>query len=361
MFRIGLAEPRDKGAMTRFLSQFAIVTALPAGMLFAVVSGGWIWAAAAFVYLTVVAHIADQVIGDISENPDEDSLKTVLPLAISFVHFALLATGVLLMRSEHLGIGAKLLVILAYGQFFTVVSNAVAHELIHRSSRLERVVGKWMFISHLFGHHVSAHLLVHHPFVGTDKDPNSARVNETFSRFLKRSWRGSFSEGLRAESNRRRGTDPGSRSIVHPYLEYAGGAVFFLFLSGFIGGIPGMFGYVAMAVLAQTGLLLTDYVQHYGLRRSTDPSGKTEPVSPQHSWNSPKWFTRHLSLNATRHSEHHTRPAAAYTELRDLPPDIAPELPYPSGVMAYIALFPRFWRPLMNPRVAALQFESSEK
>ena len=346
--------------MTRFLSQFALVTALPAVMLLAVVTSGWVWAAAAFAYLTLIAHVADQVIGDMGENPVEDSLKTILPLAISAVHFVLLGTGMVLMTSEQLGIGSKLLVVVAYGQFFTVVSNAVAHELIHRSSRIERTVGKWMFISHLFGHHVSAHLLVHHPFVGTNKDPNSARFNETFSRFWRRSWRGSFIEGLRAENARRREVNPGQGGVVHPYFEYGCGAIVFLLVSWLIGGAPGLLGYFAMASVAQTGLLLTDYVQHYGLRRAIGKGGKPEPVTALHSWNSPRWFTRHLTLNATRHSDHHTRPAAPYTDLRNLPPDSAPELPYPSGVMAYIALFPRLWRPLMNPRVTALQIEKMQ-
>ncbi len=46
---------------------------------------------------------------------------------------------------------------------------------------------------------------------------------------------------------------------------------------------------LALAAYAQMQLLLSDYVQHYGLRRKTSENGKPEPVGPQHSWNAPAW------------------------------------------------------------------------
>jgi len=49
------------------------------------------------------------------------------------------------------------------------------------------------------------------------------------------------------------------------------------------GGITTALAYIALAAYAQSQLLLSDYVQHYGLTRKTT-GAKPEPVGPSHSW-----------------------------------------------------------------------------
>ena len=64
------------------------------------------------------------------------------------------------------------------------------------------------------------------------------------------------------------------------------------------------------------------------------------------------WFTAFLTLNASRHSDHHASPAKPYTELDGFK-NSAPQLPHSIPFMAVVALWPRKWRAIMNPRVKA--------
>ena len=342
--------------MTRFISHFTLITVIPALLLIGgAVLGGW-WPLAAVFYLTAFKYLADRVVDGVHSSPLEPWLKTALPVGLAVLHFLLLWVAVWSLATKPGDWPEKLFVFIGFGLFFATVSNANGHELIHRRTRFEHALGRWIFISHLFGHHTSAHLLVHHPYVATPYDPNSARLNESFYRFWRRAWKGSFMTGLMAE-NARRGLPDESRKITpsNPYFQYIAGAVGFVLLVWLFAGPKGVAWYLALALVAQTGLLVTDYVQHYGLQRRQFADGKFEATGPRHSWNAPHWFTRHLTLNATRHSDHHAKPAKPYTELLSYPPDVAPELPYPAGTMSMIALIPRLWRKVMNPRVLAVR------
>ena len=244
----------------------------------------------------------------------------------------------------------KLALFLSAGWFFGQVSNSNAHELIHRSSRLLHRLGKWVYISLLFGHHTSAHPLVHHVHVATDKDPNSAKLGQSYYRFLPRAWIGSFRAGLAAESARL--ARAGKPRWQHPYVTYVGGALGLLGLAGLAFGPAAPLWMIALCFFAQSQLMLSDYVQHYGLRRALREDGKPEPVGPAHSWNTPHWFTSSLMLNAPRHSDHHAHPARPYPALRLT--DDMPTLPRSLPVMGALALSPTLWRRVMDPRVKAL-------
>ncbi len=166
-------------------------------------------------------------------------------------------------------------------------------------------------------------------------DPSTARCGEGFYRFALRAGRGSFIAGLRAETAMLRRADrPMWR---HPYLLYVFGGVACVVGAFALGGAAGVLVYVAMCLYAQMQILMSDYVQHYGLRREVLPSGKLEPVGPRHSWNAPHRFSSALTLNAPRHSDHHVAPWRAYPALR-LNPAEMPCLPYPLPLMAALSL-----------------------
>jgi len=190
--------------------------------------------------------------------------------------------------------------------------------------------------------------LVHHVHVGTKADPNTARKGESFYRFFVRAWIGSFRKGLSAENKRFPRT--GQHWWRHPYIAYVGGAFGFLMLAALIGGPKGMVAALCLGGFAQTQLMMSDYVQHYGLSRQILPNGKPEPVGACHSWNAPQPMSSALMLNAPRHSDHHAHPARPYPSLR-LSDDM-PMLPRSLPVMASLALFPPLWRRVMDHRAA---------
>ena len=152
--------------------------------------------------------------------------------------------------------------------------------------------------------------------------------------------------------NVRRASPP--PALSHPYIAYICGGLLCLCLAFALGGLGGLAFYLGLCAYAQLQLLLSDYVQHYGLRRRILPSGKPEPVGPQHSWNAPQWYSSAMMLNAPRHSDHHLHPGRAFPALT-YDAQSMPTLPRSLPVMAVLALVPPLWRRLMDPRLARWQ------
>lgn len=338
------------------LLAFGIATFLPILLLIAATVLGGIWVVLALAYMTAIAFALDEVFAPLlSDADDADLLRAseIFCAVLAVCHFALLGAAIwVLSQAHHLSVAEKMGLFFAYGLFFGQVSNSNAHELIHRSRKVLFLFGKWVFISLLFGHHTSAHRLVHHQFVATTDDPNSAPLGMDFYRFAPRAWWGSFRAGLAVENTRRRTKHIAGGFLAHPYFQYIGGAVLTILAAALIGGFGGVLALFAIAGYAQMQLLLSDYVQHYGLIRLTLPGGKLEPVTTRHSWNAGHWFTSLLMLNAPRHSEHHIHPARPFPELSAVA-DRSPALPRSLPVMAMIALYPPRWRKLMDKRAEA--------
>ncbi|MFN3210402.1 MAG: alkane 1-monooxygenase [Roseovarius sp.] len=334
------------------LRLFTIATCLPVVLIGMAAAFGGAWAWAALGYLTVLTFLMDRLIAVEAENADPEAefpAAAALLTGLGLAHFALYAAALWAIAGPS-GHGAmeRFLTGFATGLFFGQVSHPVAHELIHRTARPLRLLGRLIYTSLLVGHHASAHLRVHHVHVGSDADPNSARPGEGFYRYATRASVGSFRAGLVAENRLRAGRKP---AWSHPYVLYVGGALALLAGAALLGGPKVLATVLALSLYAQMQILLSDYVQHYGLRRATLPDGRMEPVGPQHSWNTPHWFSSALMLNAPRHSDHHVTPSRAYPALR-LDRDTMPMLPLPLPLMATIALSPTLWRRMMDRRLA---------
>ncbi|MBR2658193.1 MAG: alkane 1-monooxygenase [Loktanella sp.] len=330
--------------MDKHAALFAFATLLPAGLIGIGALQGSYWIVAAVLVLTVVTSMLDRLLPE-DRTHDDGATGTALSVVLALAHLALVPVVVWALAGDMISRLEKVGLFFAAGLYFGQVSNANAHELIHRPQRALHRLGMWVYISLLFGHHTSAHVLVHHRHVATRKDPNTSRKGEGFYRYVIRAWVGSFKGGYRAEKDRL--ARIGRPAWRNPYWIYLGGGAAFIALAYGLGGIKGMVLYVALASHAQMQLLLSDYVQHYGLMRKSRADGKPEPVAAHHSWNSPHWYSSAMMLNATRHSDHHARPARAYPAL-ELPDD-APMMPRPLPLMASIALVPPLWRRIMDP------------
>lgn len=316
---------------------FALAAASPLGLLgLAAIWGGvWVWAALAYMALAAVAldSLVPLVAGSApgEEFPAADLLLALLGLG------ALVALPLLVRQiagPSELGLAGRVALFLAAGFWFGQVAHPAAHEMIHRRGRFLFALGAAVYTALLFGHHTSAHRLVHHRFVASGRDPNSARAGEGFYRFLLRAWPGSLRAGLAAERALR-----GGRAT--PYLWYAGGAVLALAFGYGLAGMAGLLVWLGLGLHFGAQVLLSDYVQHYGLARGSE-GARLEPVGLQHSWNAPHWFSSALMLNASRHSDHHTHPTRPYPALQLA--EEAPMLPWPLPLACLIALSPGRWR-----------------
>ena len=334
------------------VTYFALATLVPVPLLIlaSVLGGGWIFMA--ILYMAVFSFAMDEwTVLSVPDQPDTQELPTAdqLGIALAVAHFGLLALGLFALGGgTGLGIAGQIGLLFALGLFFGQISNSNAHELIHKSDKKLFELGKWVYISLLFGHHTSAHRYVHHRYVATGEDPATADLDEGFYDYAQRAWLDGFRSGYEMEvamTNRLEG-----KRRLNPYVIYLCGAAGLLIAALVLFGPLGLLAYLALAALAQSQLLLSDYVQHYGLLRRRLPGGKVEPIGPEHSWNAPHWFTGLLMLNAPRHSDHHTNPRKPFTGLKLPVANSAPMLPYSLPVMCAVALYPPYWRKMMSPR-----------
>lgn len=335
----------------RSLFTFAIASLTPAVCLVVACLSGGAWPILAVFSITVMVFALDKLTGDDWATPS-DFNGHALSMLIGLAHFGVLGVCVwALGAGDHLSGVDKILIFTAAGLWMGQVSNSNAHELIHRAAHTPRRIGVAIYASLLFGHHASAHPKVHHLHAATDKDPNSARLGEGFYRYGLRAWHGGFVAGLRAENMTRARATTQRSALTHPYVGYTLGAFATLLAAFALAQTGGVLALIAIAAYAQIQLFLSDYVQHYGLRRAILADGRAEPIGPRHSWNAPHWFSSAMMLNAPRHSDHHMHPTRGFPEL-ELRADTMPMLPHSVPVMACVALVPPLWKRVMNPRVA---------
>ncbi|MCG8592003.1 MAG: alkane 1-monooxygenase [Proteobacteria bacterium] len=189
----------------------------------------------------------------------------------------------------------------------------VAHELIHRKSKLSWWMGRVLMGTVLYEHFTTEHLRGHHLRVGTPEDPATARYDETFWHFLRRTLPGQFRSAWRLEC-RRLGDSAlplwdrrqwGNRVLQGLVAQWA-----FALALGFAFGAAGFVAFVAQAFMAVVLLEAVNYFEHWGLER-TSPR-----VRPTDSWDTDSWFTLYSLVGLSRHADHHAHASRPYQQLR---------------------------------------------
>jgi alkane 1-monooxygenase len=183
-----------------------------------------------------------------------------------------------------------------------------SHELMHQKPKFERWLADILLAMVLYSHFRSEHLLVHHRYVATPRDPVSARFNEHFWRFFPRVLRDSYTSAFKAEAAMlaRKGKPWHDRS--NPFWRFWLMQAVFILLAVALGGVWGLFLFATQAFWAIFQLELVNYVEHYGLTHEHLGEGKYEHVKPRHSWNAAHKASNWLLINLQRHSDHHYKP-----------------------------------------------------
>ncbi len=256
-------------------------------------------------------------------------------------------------EAAHLGSLEKIGLFFGMGVISGTIGINYSHELMHQKNRYERWLGDLLLAMVLYSHFRSEHLLVHHRYVGTPRDPVTARYNEGFHRFYPRvlvqCWRSAF----RAEAERLKRKDLPWYHRSNPFLRYWALQAAMILLAILLGGWSGLALFLVQAGVAIWQLELVNYIEHYGLTRKHLGAGKYEHVKPHHSWNAAQKASNWLLINLQRHSDHHYKPDRRFPLLQTYSKDEAPQLPYGYPVMAVAAMIPPLWRRVMNPKVRA--------
>ncbi len=228
----------------------------------------------------------------------------------------------------------------------------VAHELMHRSTRLHRAAAELLMLSVTYTHFCIEHVLGHHVQVATDSDAASARKNESFFAFLPRTLTWTLRSAWQLETARAQAKKE-SGSLRDRRVRYAVcTAIIYSALYGFF-GTRGVLFWLVQSVVAVILLETINYVEHYGLSRKMRENGRVEVVRPEHSWNSSHPVTGIFLFHLPRHSDHHAHASRAYYQLEDIAD--APQLPTGYAAMLWLAWIPPLFMRAMNPRVDMLR------
>jgi len=248
---------------------------------------------------------------------------------------------------ERLGLTATL------GLANGAIGFTLAHELIHRTDRFEYLAGRVLLLGLAYSHYAVEHVRGHHRYVGTPRDPATARMGESFPLFWPRSVFGQIASAWRLEAERLAKLGRPALSLGNDFLR---GAVLELVLFALLAWWLGPLGlglfllHVLVAVILLEG---ANYCEHYGLARREIAPGRYEPQAPWHAWDSYGRVTNWFIIELGRHSDHHGQPGRPYQFLRT---DAAsPQLPASYGAMILLATIPPLWFRIMDRRAKAWQ------
>jgi alkane 1-monooxygenase len=281
-----------------------------------------------------------------------DRMLRVIPWICGLVWLALLAWAIALVpRLSALPAVHVVGFVVSLGVVGGILAINVGHELIHRNNKAERFFGGVLLASVCYGVFKVEHVRGHHLRVGTRDDPATARRGESAYAFVPRAIAGTHVHGWRLESERlaRAGMSGLAGVLRNEVLHWTALTTLMAAAAFAWAGPAAMVVFLLAGIVAIIELELVDYIEHYGLSRSTDASGKLEPVRYEHSWDYSGWFTNALLINLQRHSDHHAHGGRAFGALNSHPE--APQLPASYAGMLLAALVPPLYRALIHPRL----------
>ena len=315
--------------------------------------GGW-WILGPFAFLFVNGLDAASGTEERNMNPDRDPeaglfwyklsawiWAALWPVTLAFALWRIFATGQLATWE------ACLLVAGMAGNATSVFT--VGHEFIHRRAVWERRVGEFLLASVSYPLYATEHVYIHHSLVCTPGDPESVRRGVGFWRFLAKNLPRSVMSCWRFERQRLARRRLPVWHYTNAFWRYAIEAAAWYALAWWLGGVWGIVVFAVLGSSVVFQIRVSDYVQHYGLRRVRLPGGRFERVQRHHTWSAAYRLSNWLFYNGQRHPDHHAASNRRYPLLQNCGDDLSPQLPATYGVMNGLALFPERWFRTMDP------------
>ena len=213
-----------------------------------------------------ILPLIDQYVGLRIENLDTNlekpklfwyQLITLIWAPIQFITlFGILALTI----TTDMTLVEKIGLFCAMGVLTGTIGINYAHELMHKSGKLERWLADLLLSMVIYSHFRSEHLLVHHIHVGTPKDPVTAKYNESFYRFFIRVLIQCPISSFKSETRKlgRKGLPPSDFS--NPFYIYFALQFSMIVLSILLGGFLGLFLFVLQSLIAILLLELVNYI-----------------------------------------------------------------------------------------------------
>ena len=225
----------------------------------------------------------------------------------------------------------------------------VGHELGHRKSIIARTCSKLLYLPCQYMHFYIEHNFGHHINVATPEDPATARYKQTLYSFWITSVVRTYVSAWEIQLKLLKVSKRNFFSIKNDMVFYTLFQITFLAFVYYNFGLYLTLLSILMSVISFLFLETINYVEHYGLLRKKEPSGRYERVKPHHSWNSNHTIGRIVLYELTRHSDHHFKSSKKYQVLESL--DDCPHLPYGYPTSILLSFIPPLWFSIMNPLV----------
>lgn len=312
------------------------------------------WTGPALVHGIIPA--LDRAIGEDKSNPPESAVKTLeqdkyydrIVKAFIPTQYAMTFMGAWLASRKNTPLSDKIGITLTVGAINGVGINT-AHELGHKSNKLNKLMAMAALAPTGYTHFVVEHNFGHHKRVATPEDPASSRMGESFWKFLPRTVVGGIKSAVKIEKARLARKGKGFWTLDNELLQGWAMSAGFFGATTLICGPRAVPFLAAQAAYGASLLETVNYVEHYGLLRQKDSKGKYQRTQPEHSWNSNHIVTNLFLYQLQRHSDHHAHPQRSFQALRHF--EHAPQLPGGYASMLLPAYLPSWWYEMMDKRV----------
>jgi len=337
---------------------FGVAYLVPLLLCWSLQQGGWFYYAVPLFVFGLIP-VLDALLGTWLHNPSPEETQQLLQsrgfqLMIWLyvpVQVGLVLGGAWQVSQAGLSLFEQIGLTLSVGICTGAIGITLAHELMHKTSRFERLLSQILLLMVAYMHFYIEHLRGHHRRVATPADPASAQLGESFYSFYVRTVLGSWRDSWALERQRllKKG---------HAFWSHHNQMLWFTLLPLLLAagllqlwGLAALVFFLGQCLVAFSLLEAVNYVEHYGLSRREIRPGVYEPVAVQHSWNANYLLTNCFLFMLQRHSDHHAHQSRHYQVLRQF--DVSPQLPAGYATMLLLALVPPLWRRVMDPRVAA--------
>ena len=294
--------------------------------------------------------LGDSLLGmDLSQPKLKKAWLLKLPLYLCFPLMVLLHISIAIWtRTMFDGSQGMLVNVLALmGGCLTMMGYGivVGHELVHMTrSKVSVILGRLLYSMIGNPDFSIEHVFIHHAYLGTNKDPATAKKGESvYGFFLRSSWQGHLA-AWRFELERlkkaRISTYSFKNKLLTGYLMCIIWPILYFALSGF----SGLVVCLCLMLVGKFVFEAINYVEHYGLERQVN-----EPIAPHHSWNCNTRMSYIVLLGLARHSAHHERGQTPYWQLAAYPD--APQMPFGYLISLLASLIPPLWFAIMEPKL----------
>lgn len=315
-----------------------------------------IFAAAGPIALHGLIPLIDKFLGEDSENPPEEAIAEleadpyyakVLNLYIPLQYIANIYGNYIASR-DSTPLSDRILIGTTLGLVNGVAINT-AHELSHKSGKLQHYLSHLCLAPTGYNHFRIEHPYGHHLRVATPEDPASSQFGESFWKFWPRTVSGSFKSAIEIETRRLERKGLSFWSIHNELLQgWAMSAAYHGLMLKVFGKniIPTQ---ITQSLYGITLFEAVNYMEHYGLKRQKLENGRYERTMPVHSWNNNSLFSNILLYQLQRHSDHHAYPTRSYQALRHY--ENVPQLPAGYTSLFLQVFIPSYWFSIMDKQV----------